>query len=329
MNLKMADAKDKQSEIQGINSSLCPDEQRDILYQIGSRVDKILGNIDSSDKSGDKYTLGFSLQWELPEFMASEFDEEQRIADVLTLSGSAVNAQAETCGRYVQEHWPRLGLTLIESLQSGGTTTINDSWAIFPLASEGKEFTVTANADTLRDVTQQLCWLAATFRYPRTGVLSESFFTLKGYEWMRDTPSLPSCDAWLQISVLPLQPLLQDNQSLWYPLFPNFSLAKRFPISPRGDERGLEIPLAVMARLGGVHYATEQDGGIILKGFSTGFVPMDISDKSIQWHFYAGKLDVRVQALEVIESCPHWTKTENEKDLEKRCFLVSSKELHV
>ena len=322
----MADAKDKQAETQDINSSSCPDEQRDtedILYQIGSQVDMILGNIDSGDKSGAKYTLGFSLQWELPEFMASEFDKEQRIADVLTLSGSTINAQAETCGQYIQEHWPRLGLTLIESLQSGGTTTINNSWVICSIASEGKEFTVTANADTLRDVTQQLCWLAATFRYPRTGVLSESFFTLKGHEWMRDTPTLP-CNAWLQISVLPLQPLAQDNQSLWYPLFPNFSLAKGFPISPRGDERGLEISLATMKHLGGALYVTEQDGGIILKGFSTGFVPIHISDNSIQWHFCAGKPSVRIRAFELVKSCPHWTITENENDLKKRCFLVSS-----
>ena len=50
------------------------------------------------------------------------------------------------------------------------------------------------------------------------------------------------------------------------------------------DEQGLEIPLEIMAGLGGARHVTEYEDGLVLKGFSALFVPVKRHNDSVQWH---------------------------------------------
>jgi hypothetical protein len=68
-------------------------------------------------------------------------------------------------------------------------------------------------------------------------------------------------------------------------MFSGSVLTTGFPIGKRGQEFGLEIPLNMMAALTGVRHAVEYEGGVLLKGHSSAFVPVKRYADSIQWHY--------------------------------------------
>lgn len=79
--------------------------------------------------------------------------------------------------------------------------------------------------------------------------------------------------------------LSAGEQSCWLPLFSNPVIARGFPVRQReNEEKGLDIPLEIMAALGGARHITEFEGGLVLKGYSAMFVPVKRHKQSIQWH---------------------------------------------
>ena len=79
---------------------------------------------------------------------------------------------------------------------------------------------------------------------------------------------------------------LEQNGSRWRPLFRNPTIAKGFPILARDNsEPGLELSLGLMAKLGGAERATVFGDQLLIKGFSTLFVPIKRIGTSVIWHF--------------------------------------------
>lgn len=96
-----------------------------------------------------------------------------------------------------------------------------------------------------------------------------------------------------------------DEQSCWLPLFANPVIAQGFPVSRRENgERGLEIPLEIMAALGGARHVTNFQGGLVLKGHSVIFVPVTRHHQSIQWHLIRRSGEQRVLYRDVVDECP-------------------------
>lgn len=91
---------------------------------------------------------------------------------------------------------------------------------------------------------------------------------------------------------------LEDDSvvgSCWRHLFKNPVIARGFPVLARSNnENGLEIPLNMMARLGGAERATVFDGQLLIKGFSTMFVPTKRIQNSILWHFLFNRDNSRI-----------------------------------
>jgi hypothetical protein len=94
---------------------------------------------------------------------------------------------------------------------------------------------------------------------------------------------------------------LEDDSadgSCWRQLFKNPVIAKGFPILARSnDEKGLEIPLNMMAGLGGAEQVTIFNGQLLIKGFSTMFVPTKRIQNSIIWHFLFNRNNSRIHYL--------------------------------
>jgi hypothetical protein len=61
--------------------------------------------------------INYSLEWEVPHSLATYFAEGQKLGNILTLSGDAINAQARSCGEYLVQTWPEIGPALLSSLQ--------------------------------------------------------------------------------------------------------------------------------------------------------------------------------------------------------------------
>lgn len=96
-----------------------------------------------------------------------------------------------------------------------------------------------------------------------------------------------------------------EDQSCWYPLFVNPVIAKGFPTAPRKhNEIGLELPIEMMAALGGVRHAVDFKGGMLLKGLFSMFVPIRRYETSIQWHLIQNAGKHRLAYSEVKLQCP-------------------------
>lgn len=104
-----------------------------------------------------------------------------------------------------------------------------------------------------------------------------------------------------------------DQRSIcWHALFRNPVIVEGFPTANRlNGERGLEIPLPMMASLGLVERATIFDGALVLKGFCSMFVPTKRSKDSIQWHFVRSGDGTRISYLEADNVCPERLKSDS------------------
>lgn len=86
----------------------------------------------------------------------------------------------------------------------------------------------------------------------------------------------------------------------WHALFRNPVIVEGYPIFKRyNNERGLDISLEMMSFLGKAPRATVFDSNLVLKGFSTMFIPTKHhEDNSLQWHFMFDKDQSRISYLE-------------------------------
>lgn len=61
---------------------------------------------------------------------------------------------------------------------------------------------------------------------------------------------------------------------------------------------GLEIPLDLMAALGGARHAIDFEGGLVLKGYSALIVPVRRYERAVQWHLIRARGDDRISYRE-------------------------------
>ncbi|KAH6714370.1 hypothetical protein BKA61DRAFT_575142 [Leptodontidium sp. MPI-SDFR-AT-0119] len=87
----------------------------------------------------------------------------------------------------------------------------------------------------------------------------------------------------------------------WHALFNYPVIAKEYPIPKRADEKGLEIPLNYMARLGQAYRSTIFSSRFVLKGCITMFIPAQRLDNSVLWHFLINQDKSRMSYLKVEE----------------------------
>lgn len=122
-----------------------------------------------------------------------------------------------------------------------------------------------------------------------------------------------------------LCPLTSDDPgSCWNEIVGNSTIATGFPIPERSNnEKGLELPLEVMAGLGGVPLATRFHNAYILTGRCIAFVPVARNGDSVQWHVLKnGQATIRYE--DIASLCPVRLPAEilNEEDLlSTRTFL--------
>ena len=60
--------------------------------------------------------IEYDLEWQVPKFLKTHFPEGQELGKVLTVTGEAVNAQAQSCGDYLSSTWLDVGRILLNGL---------------------------------------------------------------------------------------------------------------------------------------------------------------------------------------------------------------------
>lgn len=85
---------------------------------------------DSSGLAANqKFKSSFNVDWKVKEFLIEQFRRvhEKPLGSVITLTGSALCAQATTVQQYLLRHWPETGarfLTCLESLLESGKSRL-------------------------------------------------------------------------------------------------------------------------------------------------------------------------------------------------------------
>ena len=252
---------------------------------------------------GSRYHISYLCCWELWDFVRDELEPDQTLSRVVTLTGTATNAQALICEDYVRQTWPNLGALILQSLEDMLTPGIPAEVAESckksletPLGTsmielkidrhlhendvQRTEIKVTGDLESLKEIAEILAWLTAAVRTsPKKG------FGTSTVNFFPQTPTEPGLSTF-KIEPGEVEPLQNESSMCWHALFVNGVIATQFPIRDRKEGVGVEISPDLMATLSGVVAPAEFRGGLILKGLSTALIPIKRleDDGAIQWH---------------------------------------------
>lgn len=165
------------------------------------------------------------MKWDLAHFMESQYpgNNKAMLGSVITLTGSALCAQATTCSDYVSKTWPQHGPEIIALLERA----INNEYGSIGSClspSIKVRFTLglcylnifSRQKETVTEVFQQVIWMAAALRVAESDNLQYSNFHL-----VPDKFNVLGLHATFETTDLP-----QGEQSCWVPLLPTLSLPK-------------------------------------------------------------------------------------------------------
>ena len=245
----------------------------------------------------EQYNTTFDLRWELLAFVRDHLGEGEKLSQVITLTGSQVNAQASTCEQFIREFWPDLGLRLLSFIEVVCDQYLREGeiWMAkwftgeeFP--SVGIEIKIKSDKTTLEvhgplesqiRVTKILTWLTAAVRSSTPPSLSSSKTRLTFEEYGSDPEK-----AYFKLQPKPLNPIRNGSQMCWHPLFERSVIVVHYPYAQRTQGIGVELSPFLMATLAGIRTAVEFRGGLILRGLSTALIPLRMGEgeDAIQWH---------------------------------------------
>lgn len=316
----------------------------------GLIIDDIRGTIldalkDYPKENGYKvsnHKVWFCLEWSPVEFLQRQFPGGSipRIGDILVFTGSEVDAQGSTCEQYIRQTWGSIGIEVLHGLEIGiGKAQPVESYKSWLADGSCLQITFTpinvrilasGSEPRIADIGEILAWIGAALREsPHPDMMA--ILT------PRITRKLNSCPTFiLDAAVDVLTSGRKDgnlNGTCWHYMIRNPVVVKGFPILRReNEERGLEMPLQLMAKLGNAERATVFHGGLVIKGHSTMFVPTRSVKQSVVWHFLFREDETRIPYLEASKLCNGRLSTEefDASHLEiSRNFVGWSSSVHV
>ena len=155
--------------------------------------------------------------------------------------------------------------------------------------------------EIIAQILQQVIWMGAALRLSDNERVQYSSFELNSQIEWKD----------LQIAqfavIFGTSDLSEaEEHSCWVSLFANAVIAQGFLVPKRqNDEHGLEVSLEMMAALGGARQMTNFDGGLVMKGHSTLFVPVERHPGSVQWHCLYASDETRLTYRELRNQFPN------------------------
>ena len=278
-------------------------------------------------EAGQHYAL-LKVEWDVLAFMKDQFRDNElpkaALGSVVTISGSVQHAQATTCAEYVKQNWAAHGLEILEALQVALDSPVHTSQARIDTSSADKntsgdstlsnraelnfdmshdDVCVNIKSETLDIIISavlQLAWMGTALRMSANGGVQYCEPKLENVSNAKEGEPV-AFNITFEIS----SPSERD-ESCWLPLFSNPVIAQGFHIPERENgEQGLEIPLEIMAALGGVRHVTDFEGGLVLKGYSAMFVPINCQQNSVQWHLIWARGEDRISYREASIQCPN------------------------
>ncbi|KAL4892345.1 hypothetical protein BDV59DRAFT_193855 [Aspergillus ambiguus] len=277
----------------------------------------------SRQKPAELLRVSFKISWDPLKFLMDEEYTgrlEEKIAKVITLTGSATSAQAMTCGQYIQQVWPSTGSSILWllkklvsretcvscNLSDGTTLTMSSRLAVDQASSTNVCVDLKSTAPVIAEIGEQMAWLASALRSsPFTqGEVAYSRPLVNSVTIGRDMNENNSRITYIiEIGVEIYQGSRATemvNGECWHNLFGMPVVVEGFPIRRRLEQHpeGIEIPLNMMAALADTRKVNLFDGKIIIKGFSTMLVPAKCSPTAVTWHLLYRKDGGHISYLE-------------------------------
>jgi hypothetical protein len=78
------------------------------------------------------FEISYEVEWEVEQFLGTCFVEGQPLGAILTLTGDAINAQAQSCREYMTRTWPKLGGLILDGLENLLRYGKEGKWIQFP-----------------------------------------------------------------------------------------------------------------------------------------------------------------------------------------------------
>jgi hypothetical protein len=198
-------------------------------------------------KSTAIITANLAARWDVHHAMRL-YRKDTSFASILTISGGPNDAQAATCIEYLDEHFPRVGSILLETIQTAWSSTSLRPENINPrppsprisvqlgqlserLETDRSEILVTVSGtpDDVVNLSMAFTWICAALRVPNLEELNLSTFEFE----VSARPSFPDSAIGLRISLLPLEPIPKIEQSCWHALFRQAIIISDAPIRER------------------------------------------------------------------------------------------------
>lgn len=229
-------------------------------------------------------------------FIREQYEGFANLEQVLCCCGLAGVSYITTCGDYVRRMWPSFGsevLALLSKTAAGSSivkvcgTLIDQTSLSIKLASENTEVVARGPTSTLIEVVEVLAWIGAACRASQNERIS---YCTPCISDDADRPgSLKTCNISYGFEAIENDSTADDGVAsgrCWHSLFRNPTIARGYPVPTRtNEEKGAEMSIGTMARLGCTPWATRFMSKAFLKGFCTMFVPILTVGRSIVWHF--------------------------------------------
>lgn len=282
-------------------------------WKIRGAISEALGSRDNRQTCRAQ----IDRNWSPSRFLVDQYGDDQKddpatLGSVLTFTGVADCALATSCAEYLQMTWPRCGPKILDALetllrvpepQQKTQTTIRlsenshrliiaipVSALIVPKVqlkfniSDGRLVVgATGPVSDLCDVVEILSWMSTTMSSPSNDTESS-----RAYHAVPFIEALQSMSGRLKISLssslIPVSKA-EEGENCWLKLVHGaINIATDFPIPSRQRERGVEIPISIIADWFGIQHVVDFDGGIVMKGPTAMLMPTGRRDDIIQWH---------------------------------------------
>ncbi|KAH9208589.1 hypothetical protein DL95DRAFT_467569 [Leptodontidium sp. 2 PMI_412] len=172
-----------------------------------------------SHQRSNPLEIVYHAPWIIPSFLKSSFAGDQALKSFLTVSGSGLNAQAQSCGDYIAWSWPECGGLLLEAFQdlleqtSTGVEKRND-YMVLKLNVLNKvcdtsvvSVTVTAVHSMHEKVASAISWLCAAIRPSSHDHVTYSSVSI-------EAPKAASKSRTIEIQLIDLEEGFQNPSSL-------------------------------------------------------------------------------------------------------------------
>ncbi|KAL9473956.1 hypothetical protein ACSS6W_008336 [Trichoderma asperelloides] len=256
----------------------------------------------SKSRPSEVFHVTFSGIWHLVTFLEEQKYHEslgEAIERVITLTGSAKNAQALTTLQYLRQIWPTTGeyvLQLVKDVLRGiagekYTCHLPEGTELIAWIDDRKFVTeVSGTRDSIAEIGQQLAWLRGSLSstFLDTGIEFHTplVHNVDSSKTVSRVPD-PSVHFWIECMVETRRYSYSDNGDgeCWRNMFRNPVLVKGFPVLRRPQlDTGIEMPLHMMSALVSTHRIDEFNGKLFIKGFSTMLIPTHYTEGVITWH---------------------------------------------